>query len=127
MDNTKNLVGKKVKVVNRASGHNIPNDIIAKVTRIANGQFYIEGYPNTYLLRSDVEVVPVTVAEIDSDIKKLELEIEKLKYQKVFMSENNLEEFVETQFKVFQTLATLEKKDLSAIEKSKLIAGLING
>jgi len=43
-----------------------------------------------------------------------------------FIIDNNVDEFDEVQYKVFQTLETLDNKDISDIEKSKLISDLIS-
>jgi hypothetical protein len=62
---------------------------------------------------------------MDKEILSLSSQIDELKVKKQFMIDNNVAEFDETQYKVFKTLSTIDNKDLSSLDKSKLIAELI--
>lgn len=128
--NPKELIGKKVKVIQNGAG--IPL-IISKVTNGfeigENGAdqpgVYIEGYPGNLLYMSEIEIISFRKEDIIKEITSLEEKISELKSKEQFIIDNNVEEFDETQYKVFKTLETLENKDMSDIEKSKLISDLI--
>ena len=126
MENLQLLKGKKAKIKGASSGHGMPIGTTGKIEKIHGAQIYLEGC-NSWVGRNDIDIIPITTAEIDADIVSLEKEINKLKDQKEYMSINGIDEYDETQFKVFRTLATLDKKDISQLEKSKLIAELIKG
>ncbi len=72
------------------------------------------------------------IDQIDKEIEKLKAEKDSLKSKidliqtKIdWLTESGNSEFDEEQYKVYTTLKLLEKKDLSTMEKSKLIAELI--
>ena len=127
VDTSKNLVGKKVKVVQKTSGHGAPIGSMATITSVANGQIRLKEFPSWTFYATDIELCALTREEIQKEISSLEEKIRVEQEKLQFMSDNNVEEFDETQYKVFKTLATLDNKEISAMEKSKLIASLING
>ncbi len=118
-------VGKKVTVLANQVG--VPVGTISKVVRMTGGgnNYVIEAYPNNSLLKSEIKIAPLTKEDIELEIAELNSEIVDLNLKKEFMNANNLTEFDENQYKVFKTLTTLENKDLSSIEKSKIIASLL--
>ena len=121
----KNLIGKKVKIKSALSGHSIPIGTVGKITRVQGSQYFIDNNPS-WAGFNDLEFLPETKEEITIAIENLKKQIQTEEEKLKFMSTNNIEEFDETQFKVFKTLATLENKEISSVEKSKLIASLIN-
>jgi hypothetical protein len=127
VDTSKNLVGKKVKIVKNTANHNQPIGSIATVTSVGGGVVRLKELPSWTFYPADLELTPVTREEIEKEISELQAKIKEEQEKLKFMDDNKVEEFDETQFKVFQTLATLDNKELSALEKSKLIASLING
>jgi hypothetical protein len=122
----KNLIGKRVKIKSATSGHNIPLGTSGLVERVQGNQHFIKGHI-AWVGINDLELCPMTREEIQKEISSLEEQIKVEQEKLQFMSDSNVEEFDETQYKVFKTLATLDNKDISAMEKSKLIASLING
>lgn len=120
------LIGKIVKIKSSTSGHSVPIGTIGTIERVNGNQHYIKGYPS-WIGINDFECITITREEIQKEISNLEEQIKTKQEKLQFMSENNVEEFDETQYKVFKTLATLDNKEISAMEKSKLIASLING
>ncbi len=121
----KNLIGKRVKIKSATSGHNIPLGTSGLIERVNGNQHFIKGY-TSWVGINDFEIYSMTREEIQKEISSLEEQIKVEQEKLQFMSDNNVEEFDETQYKVFKTLATLENKEISAMEKSKLIASLIN-
>jgi hypothetical protein len=116
-------IGKRVKIL--TNGVSAPVGTISKVVSVGDGGVYIESF-KSLLFYSEVEILSsYTKEDINKDITSLKKEIAELKLKEQFMIDNNVEEFDETQYKVFQTLATLDNKDISDVEKSKLIADLI--
>lgn len=135
LDTSKNLVGKKVKIINNLStGHNNPINSKGTIISCTQNNVRLKEYNSWNFYISEVEIYSITREEIEKEIEeikketsKLQIKIEEEKSKLQFMVENNIEEFDETQFKVYKTLSTLEDKSLSPMEKSKLIASLING
>jgi len=125
LDITKSNTGKKVKVVKNTAGHSCPVGSIGTITSGNNNNFRLKEYPNFTFYTADLELCPETREQIEETIKNLQDKVNLEQIKLKFMSENNMDEFDETQYKVFQTLITLENKDLSPMEKSKLIASLL--
>lgn len=124
--NLKEYVGKRVKVIANAAGHNISIGTVCTVTSAANiNSIRVKEYPNLVFYQNDVEICPETREDIEKSITEKEVEITDLRNKLAYMTENGLEEFDETQYKVLETLKTLDKPDLSQLEKSKIIAKLI--
>ncbi len=68
---------------------------------------------------------PITLEELDAEKNSLKTKIDLVQTKIDWLSETGNSEFDEEQYKVYTTLKLLEKKDLSTLEKSKLIAELI--
>ena len=128
IDTSKNNVGKKAKIKNSFStGHSYPIDSKGTITSCGPNNVRLKEYPTWSFYPNELEICPETREEIGKTISELQIQIDEENSKLQFMKENNIEEFDETQYKVFKTLSTLEDKNLSAMEKSKLIASLING
>lgn len=115
-------IGRKVKVINAAGG--VPVGINSKVASI-NGMLILEGYPQCSLYPHEVQLISCTKENIECEISCLEKEITSQRSKLQYMTENNLEEFDENQYRVFQTLKTLDNKEITQVQKSKIIAELI--
>ena len=74
----------------------------------------------------DYEIdTPITLDELTAEKDSLNSKIDLVQTKIDWLSETGNSEFDEEQYKVYTTLKLLEKKDLSTLEKSKLIAELI--
>ena len=74
----------------------------------------------------DYEIdTPITLEELNHEKDSLKSKIDLIQTKIDWLSETGNSEFDEEQYKVYTTLKLLEKKDLSTLEKSKLIAELI--
>jgi hypothetical protein len=147
-NNTKNWVGKKVKLSQTGlnagylvslNGH--VNDKF-KVIRIAGSNVYLEhptmasSYPSGYGIPLSAVAPPVEdtiegLTEANTDLTKevaeLESEIASNKQKIKFMKENNLTEFSETDFKAYAILGIIENAKTSKLDKAKAIAKLVEG
>jgi hypothetical protein len=122
------LIGKKVKVIdNVASGHGAEVGTIGTIKSATPNNIRLKEFPSFNFYNSELELVAMTREELEKEISNLQVKIQTRQEKLQFMTDNNLAEFDETQYKVFKTLAALDNKDISDIEKSKLIASLING
>lgn len=122
---SKKIVGKKVKIVQNTANHHQPIGSIGTVLTASGGYVRLKEFPSLNFYAADVELCPATREEIEKEISSLQDKIKSEQEKLDFMTENKLNEFDETQFKVFQTLKTLDNKELSTIERSKIIASLI--
>lgn len=68
---------------------------------------------------------PMTLEELNVEKDSLKSKIDLVQTKIDWLTETGNSEFDEEQYKVYTTLKLLDKKDLSIIEKSKLIAELI--
>jgi hypothetical protein len=74
----------------------------------------------------DYEIdTPITLEELDVEKNSLKTKIDLIQTKIDWLIETGNFEFDEEQYKVYTTIKLLEKKDLSILEKSKLIAELI--
>lgn len=58
--------------------------------------------------------------------EKFQKDIESIKQKISYLEETGNEEYSETEFKVYQTLKTLKNQDLTEVQRTKIIASLIN-
>jgi hypothetical protein len=58
--------------------------------------------------------------------EKFQKEIGTIKQKISYLEETGSEEYSETEFKVYQTLKTLKNQDLTEVQRTKIIASLIN-
>jgi hypothetical protein len=76
----------------------------------------------------DYEIAGVTtIIDLEADANELRCQLDAINSKIYWMQENNVSEFDEEEFKVFETLRLLEDSDKTIIEKSKAIAALIRG
>src|ERR1035437_7428807 len=101
----KNLTGKKITVTGNRSNHNIPM-----------GTKLVLKYKN---LNKKIFFLNKKKTQLDSEIQSINDKLD-------FITTNNIDVFDENQYKVFQTINTLNKPDISQIEKAKIIAALID-
>jgi hypothetical protein len=76
----------------------------------------------------EYEIVgPETKEDIAKQIDELQSEIDCLKSKLGWMNDVGVDEYDEDEFKVYETLKTLQDNDLDLKAKTKLIASLIKG
>jgi len=68
----------------------------------------------------------VTIEELRDEYTEKENEIKEIGIKIEWMEQTGSSEFKENEFKVYQTLKLFENKELTMVEKSRLIANLIN-
>lgn len=120
------MIGKKVKIISNSSGHAIPIGTEGIVERQQGNQLFLKGNGSWFYL-TDVKILDTSKDDIAKNIDKLKSEIAIAENQLKFMDDNGLENYDEDQFKVYQTLTTLEDATLSKMDKAKMIADLISG
>lgn len=133
------LRGKTIKVVNTSGGHNY--GAVGETTKLSNvsnstSSYLSQGFPggNTIYYYEFVVLTEETVEDLNENIKRLkkdkkdiDAEIKTVEAKIEFMKTNSLEKYDEDEFKVFQTLQTLDDASTTAMEKAKIIAKLIRG
>ncbi len=127
--------GTKIKVIRNSNSHSYPLDKILIKNNITSGISSVVIVGHNQLNIDDVIFVAETLEDIEMDkltfeknyqelLKELKNKIEELELKILYMKENDVEVFDETEYKTYQTLKILETtKDLKT--KSKLIAQLI--
>ena len=138
-DVMKMLIGKEVTITGNICNHNygaIGTKFKVETVVGWNGTSAMlknttSGFAYTYIYFSDIELSPLTLEDLNKDKENISKSIEDLKKDSVeidnriaFMKEYNLDEFDEDLHKVNSVLTTLDK-EMSNIEKAKLIAQLI--
>lgn len=143
LDYSKFKVGAKVTLIDDPGMSNNLRKYIGKVFTITNLMGFTNQTSSTYF---DVacanisslyacghtpyaryfKLVSQTIKDFENDNKELQKQIDENNLKISFMRESGLEEYDDTQIKVYKTLQLLKKKDLNDVEKSKLIAKLIN-
>jgi hypothetical protein len=68
----------------------------------------------------------VTIEELRDEYTEKENEMKEIGIKIEWMEQTGSSEFKENEFKVYQTLKLFENKELTMVEKSRLIANLIN-
>lgn len=124
--NTKNLIGKKVKIVDNRCGHGFAINEIATITTIYNGSYTCRNDAGLQynLLTSDFKMIEETIEELTKTLSDLEESSEEIRSKIAFMATNGLTVFNENEFKAYLVLKTI-KEDMSDIYKAKIIAQLI--
>lgn len=143
--NFQTVVGKTIKITANRSGHMYgPVGTKIKVTHIALSGGYTGTGPGHVTVRinnainapnistNEFEVVTVNKADLEQEIKdyqaqkrQLDDQILEINMRMAFLAEHKLEEFDDTQYKVWAVLQTI-KETTSDIEKAKIIAKLIS-
>jgi len=124
----KEIIGKSITIQSNRGGHGyvIGSSVnITHATVSTNGMIRVNNIWSLY--PDEFSYGPRTKAEIKKDIASLQKEITALEANLEFMEETGLEEYDETEVKVYQTLKLLKQDNLSDVDKTKLIAGLIKG
>lgn len=116
-----------------------PHIILGEVTSCTTGNQYtlyekgcrVNGnwYRNSHLVEittKQLEHLKSIRRNLDGQIKNIQKEIIEVDAKIDFMVSNNIEEFDETQFKAYRILQLTKDENLSDLEKSKLIAELVN-
>jgi hypothetical protein len=135
---TKTMIGKKVKLqptpkCKRASGN-------SNLTR--SNLFAITGpyeLPKAWYISFDngtgagwvyewemADYKGATLEELRDEYTEKENEMKEIGIKIEWMEQTGSTEFKENEFKVYQTLKLFENKELTMVEKSRLIANLIN-
>lgn len=75
----------------------------------------------------EYEIIGLTTNREDliTEAKHLKSSLEKVESKIEWMTENNIDDFDEDEFNVFETISLLENESMTKLEKSKLIAKLI--
>lgn len=82
---------------------------------------------NNYIIYAkNVYVVSYSKEYFERDIKSLQEQIEEKQSIVEYLEATGLKEYDETQYKVYRTLQLLKKDNLTDMEKSVMIADLIN-
>ena len=138
---SKELIGKKVRVIANIAGHNMEIGTTIKVDIAIyggsnnNGTYYRLDTKNSYnVMLTDIEIYELTKENFEELKKNLEKKISQLQKEKTlidskltFMKENNLEVYDEDLFKVNEVLKKLDDTTLTGIERAKVIASIIKG
>jgi len=136
---TKTMIGKKVKLQptptgKAASGNsNLTNSGIFTITGIHNGApkawliSYEYGTNAGWVYEWEIaDYKGVTLEELRDEYTEKENEMKEIGIKIEWMEQTGSSEFNENEFKVYQTLKLFENKELTMVEKSRLIANLIN-
>lgn len=87
-------------------------------------------YPSDMYLMTEpfsVDGLKEAQKEVEKEQKDLTKRKNEIKDKLAFLKEAGVDSFTDNEFKAYMTLKTLEKKDLSDIEKAQVIAKLIDG
>jgi hypothetical protein len=99
-----------------------------KNTHYCNAYFIREAGTNVnagWVYDYEMENFSITAEELQKDLQEAKDKVTQVQNKIDYLNESGAKEYDEEQFKVYSTLKLLENKDLSLIEKSKLIADLI--
>jgi hypothetical protein len=134
----KTMIGKKVKLQptpkgKQVSGNpNLTNSGIFTITGIHNGapKAWLISYDNGtgagWVYEWEMSDYKVTIEELRDDYTEKENQMKEIGIKIEWMEQTGSSEFKENEFKVYQTLKLFENKELTMVEKSRLIANLIN-
>ncbi len=134
----KTMIGKKVKLQPTPKGKQVSGN--SNVT--SSNRFTItgrhNGAPKAWVISFDngsvagwvyeweMDDYKVTIEELRDDYTEKENEMKEIGIKIEWMEQTGSTEFKENEFKVYQTLKLFENKELTMVEKSRLIANLIN-
>jgi hypothetical protein len=133
---TKIMIGKKVKLVIGPSGKpssgngNLGNEkeykIISRYT-IDKSWLLIDsiGSSSGWAYEWEMEGYKLGIEELEKELSEAQTKLDNIQFKIDWMKETGSDDFIEDEFKVYQTLKLLDNGKLSMIEKSKLIAELI--
>lgn len=86
---------------------------------------HIDGKNAGWVYDYEMEISVISQEELQKELEEAKEKVTQIQNKIDYLNESGAKEFDEEQFKVYYTLKLLENKDLSRIEKSKLIADLI--
>lgn len=129
MFNTLNLIpGDFVKIVAKASSHNVPMGTILEYSHDYPGQpgtgFYCKNQACWFAWTDGVKI-DKTIKHLTAELKEAEKKYNELLMKIEFMNCNKLTTLNEKQFKVFSILKTLESSNVTTLEKATRISALI--
>ncbi len=73
----------------------------------------------------EMEGYKLGIEELEKELSEAQTKLDNIQFKIDWMKETGSDDFIEDEFKVYQTLKLLDNGKLSMIEKSKLIAELI--
>ena len=132
------MTGKKVKLQPTPTGKavsgnpNLTSDKRFTVIGIHKGApkawhiSYEDGAKAGWVYEWEMADYKVTIEELRDEYTEKENEMKEIGIKIEWMEQTGSTEFKENEFKVYQTLKLFENKELTMVEKSKLIAKLIN-
>ena len=131
------MIGKKVKLVIGPSGKPSSSN-----GYLNNGKEYVvtsrytmdkswiltgnDGMSGGWAYEWEMEGYKVGIEELEKELSEAQTKLNNIQFKIDWIKETGSEEFNEDEFKVYQTLKLLDNGKLSMLEKSKLIAELIN-
>jgi len=133
----KTMVGKKVKLQptpkgKRKSGNpNLTSSIGFTITGPYNEihKAWVISFDNGtgagWVYEWEMSDYKVSIEELRDEYTEKENQMKEIGVKIEWMEETNSTEFNENEFKVYQTLKLFENKELTMVEKSRLIANLI--
>ena len=130
------MIGKKVKLVKGSSAPSSNNSYLG------NGKDYVVtvryythdkswcikdmcGKESGWVYEWEMEGYKVGIEELEKELSEAQTKLDNIQFKIDWMKETGSDDFIEDEFKVYQTLKLLDNGKLSMIEKSKLIAELI--
>ena len=135
----KTMVGKKVKLQPTPKGKgksgnpNLTSSNRFTITGPANGEepkawviSFDNGSAAGWVYEWEMVGYKVTLEELRDEYTEKENQMKEIGVKIEWMEETGSTEFNENEFKVYQTLKLFENKELTMVEKSRLIANLIN-
>jgi len=134
---TKTMIGKKVKLRPTPKGKlvsgnpNLTSSNVFTITGPYNEirKTWLISYDNGtgagWVYEWEMSDYKVSLEELRDEYTEMENEMKEIGVKIEWMEETNSTEFNENEFKVYQTLKLFENKELTMVEKSRLIANLI--
>jgi hypothetical protein len=132
---TKIMIGKKVKLVKGSSGPSSSNinlgngkDYVVTVRSTHDKSWCIKdmcGKESGWAYEWEMEGYKLGIEELEKELSEAQTKLDNIQFKIDWMKETGSDDFIEDEFKVYQTLKLLDNGKLSMIEKSKLIAELI--
>lgn len=84
-----------------------------------------ENVPAGWVYEWEMDTVKIGIKELEEELSETQTKLNTIKSKIDWINETGVTEFLEDEFKVYQTLKLIENGNLSIIEKSKLIVELI--
>jgi hypothetical protein len=135
---TKTMIGKKVKLQPTPTGKAVSGNANLKSDKRFTVIGIHNGAPKAWLISFEcgtnagwvyewemANYKGVTLEELRDEYTEKENEMKEVGIKIEWMEQTGSTEFKENEFKVYQTLKLFENKELTMVEKSRLIANLI--